>query len=82
VERRPAAVDRVDPREVLFDQRSRCLRARLDALLQVGNSGLFQIERRTRGRLRAGGCEQDAEQTADVNALLARLTCSTADPSG
>ncbi len=55
VERRSGAIDRLDPREVLVHQRARRVLAGLHPLLQAGDGRLFQIERRRRGRLRAGG---------------------------
>ena len=48
----PLPVDRLDPRQVLLDERSRRVLARLHPPLQVGDGRLFEIERARR----AGGC--------------------------
>ena len=56
--RRPAPVDRVNPREVLLDERPRALLSRLHAPLQFGDGRLLEIERRGEGSLRPGRHER------------------------
>src|SRR5262249_31212966 len=55
------SIDGVDPGEVLLDQRSRCVLATRQALLQIGNGQLFEIEWRRHGPRRLSGSADDNE---------------------
>ena len=73
-ERRSLAIERVDPREVLVDERSRGLLTARHALLELRDGCLFQVERRgPRGCLRGGphrggGDQRDGEGSGEREA--------------
>ena len=54
-----AAVDGLDPRQVLLDERTRGVLAGFHAALQVGDAGFLEVEGRDAGRLRG---ERDGGQ--------------------